>query len=306
METTTIGRSNKVPTSEQQSSKSLFRIRSMPDIDLLPPKAWDTQPHYTEDPGLLHAKDLLCRADIHHSLRRLPDKIDHLPCHLQEYVKWMISVRSEHADLLPESVEELCQQLGNSDPEGRMLVHIARSLDSVLRVETDALALLLENGILTRIYTRYFNIHQYLPCVLKQLDLFAHKYPSMRVLEIGASTGMTTASAMDALKNRFVEYVYTDTTPTFLAIAEKVLKSPKVTIQGLRSLKRFSWAGYRARVPRSRHRYGCKVKFVSDNASLIDFRDSKYPWESEICSFTTASYFDHRVVLSSRRLTAVL
>lgn len=218
----------------------------------------------------------------------------------------MISVRSEHADLLPESVEELCQQLGNSDPEGRMLVHIARSLDSVLRVETDALALLLENGILTRIYTRYFNIHQYLPCVLKQLDLFAHKYPSMRVLEIGASTGMTTASAMDALKNRFVEYVYTDTTPTFLAIAEKVLKSPKVTIQGLRSLKRFSWAGYRARVPRSRHRYGCKVKFVSDNASLIDFRDSKYPWESEICSFTTASYFDHRVVLSSRRLTAVL
>lgn len=48
-----------------------------------------------------------------------------------------------------------------------------------------------------------------------QLRLFAHKYPHMRVLEVGAEPGARTTYILDAFENRLVNYVYTDAMSDF-------------------------------------------------------------------------------------------
>ena len=67
----------------------------------------------------------------------------------------------------------------------------------------------------------------------KKIDILAHKYPAMRVLEIGAGTGSATEHVLGALGNRVSEYVYTDVTPSFLLKARERFASPKITFKTL-------------------------------------------------------------------------
>ncbi len=73
----------------------------------------------------------------------------------------------------------------------------------------------------------------------KYLDLLAHKNPGLRIIEVGAGTGSTTGTALNAITlsgtvtERFSLYSFTDVSPSLIATAQETfgIKQPKMRFQ---------------------------------------------------------------------------
>ncbi|KAH7372371.1 polyketide synthase-like protein [Pyrenochaeta sp. MPI-SDFR-AT-0127] len=233
METSTIGSSKPFPNAGNKSNQNQFKVEYKPDFDLLPKRTLFLDPDPTKDPNLIHDKESLCLAAIRGALDKIPDVPKHLPVHLQEYVQWMRLKADERTHTSLESVESICQRLESLDVEARLLVRVAQNLSSILSGEIDALNLLFADDILSDFYANFHSNQQLLSRAAIEIDTLAHKYPGMRVLEIGAGTGSATAHVLDALDSRVSEYVYTDITPSFFAKARERFVSPKMTFRTL-------------------------------------------------------------------------
>jgi acyl transferase domain-containing protein len=229
MDTSTIGTSN---LASEVESKPLYRIEYQPDIDLLPHRLLHLEPDLTRKPSVYQDKELLCLASIHNALEQILT-FENLPSHIQEHVKWMKLQASKHNAPSLESVESMCQRLEYIDVEARLLVRVARNLPSILAGETDPLTLLFADDILSDFYANFHSNRQLLSRAAKEIRVLAHKYPAMKVLEIGAGTGSATAHILDALEGRVAEYVYTDVTPSFFVKARERFTSPKMTFKTL-------------------------------------------------------------------------
>ncbi|KAH9873180.1 hypothetical protein J1614_005578 [Plenodomus biglobosus] len=233
METTTIGRGGSTAEADEAVSKSLYKIESKPDVDLLPRKTVYVESSVMGTSSMVKEKELLCRLSMRDALSKVPDDIGDLPGYLQEHVRWMRLQTAAHIDNAHESMETLCEQLEASDGEGRLLVRIAENLRSILTGETNAVDLLLENNVLAQVHAEAYSDQALLSRTADHLDLFAHKYPSMRVLQIGAGIGSTTSHILATLKDRFAEYVYTDETSVLFANAEERFGTSKMAFKVL-------------------------------------------------------------------------
>lgn len=90
--------------------------------------------------------------------------------------------------------------------------------------KANALDLLMEENILDKLYDFMQNT-EYQPF----LDLLSHRKPTLRILEIGAGTGGTTATILPALVSSYGErmycsYTYTDISPGFFDAAQERFK----------------------------------------------------------------------------------
>tara|TARA_R110002003_G_scaffold9_35_gene675 strand:- start:1007 stop:1561 length:555 start_codon:yes stop_codon:yes gene_type:complete len=132
-----------------------------------------------------------------------------------------------------ESVESLCQRLEHVDVEARLLVRVARNLPSILAGEVDPLNLLFADSILSDFYSSFHSNQELLASAAEQVELLAHKFPAMRVLEVGAGTGSATEHVLRRLGNRVAEYVYTDVTPSFFLKAKERFPSLHLTFKVL-------------------------------------------------------------------------
>jgi acyl transferase domain-containing protein len=229
METATIGTSS---SSSDIESKLLYKIEYQPDFDLLPKRKLYLDSDRKIDLKLIHDKESLCLTSMRSALEQLPDNTS-LPPHLQEYVKWMRMKLEKHATEDLESVESMCQRLEHTDVEARLLVRVARNLSSILIGETDPLNLLSVDDILSDFYANFHSNQQLLSRAAKEIHILAHKYPAMRILEIGAGTGSATAHILGALGNRFAEYVYTGVTSSSFVKAKDNFALPNLTFKTL-------------------------------------------------------------------------
>ena len=89
----------------------------------------------------------------------------------------------------------------------------------------DTLEVLMEDGILTKIYAFFDNNWNYSP----MLQSLGHDKPTLRVMEIGAGTGGTTTNFLEGLKSEFGErlyskYSYTDISSGFFVAAKERFK----------------------------------------------------------------------------------
>lgn len=216
--------------------KLCYHMDWKPDIDFLPRAEKDTyfgagkavKPETAEFYDTLACFQLIT---ISNTLRQLDQKrVDRSRI---EYIKWM-KLQLDRADNAPKTAarsewrsriedaeyyESLAAQLEKYSTEGRFYVAVGRNLLAILHGEVDPLQVLF-SGDLVKDY--YLEINDRLSeAFFKTLDLMAHKNPSLRVLEVGAGTGGTTAHVIKPLfagagtRNRCEVYEYTDTSASF-------------------------------------------------------------------------------------------
>ena len=154
--------------------------------------------------------------------------------YLRKYVAFM-GRKLEELDPKFIPCEDL-QQYINSITEGppslnselELTIRVAENLNSVLEGDTDPLALLFSDDLLTRFYSESVSTPSLYRGLENFTDLLGHKKPTLRILEIGAGTGGASRHLLEILAQngdssgygpRFSHYCYTDISPSFFEAA---------------------------------------------------------------------------------------
>jgi acyl transferase domain-containing protein/thioester reductase-like protein/NADP-dependent 3-hydroxy acid dehydrogenase YdfG len=107
---------------------------------------------------------------------------------------------------------------GNND---MLILHAAgNNLAPIARGTMPALQVLLQDGMLDRLYVEgigFADGNLDIQPLMKQL---AHRYPRMKMIEIGAGTGGTTRSVLEAVGDQYASYLYTDISAGFFEPAK--------------------------------------------------------------------------------------
>ncbi|WP_414578327.1 SDR family NAD(P)-dependent oxidoreductase [Anabaena sp. CCY 9402-a] len=126
----------------------------------------------------------------------------------------------------PPSFSQLRQTYPNATSELNLLERCTSHLAEVLQGNTDPLQLLFPNGDFSDLTHLYQNspIAKMMNTLVKQaiITAIADIPPEqpLRILEIGAGTGGTTAHLLPELAQRNIEYFFTDISPLFLSKAQ--------------------------------------------------------------------------------------
>lgn len=233
---------------DTQDPHAGVRLEWKPDIEFL-----DTQkmmrtsksirPCYAPLQKLL----LLCSIEC---TRRLADLPDPSVEHLQKFRSWLAShiedarvngyeAVDDVASLFAMSsskrvslIDTLLKEVEASDARavGNAFMRVYNNIEGIFTGEADALDLLMQDDILRKIYdlvVEFWDFNDF-------LDLVSHNKSNLRILEIGAGTGATTALILDGLvsaygERMFYKYTYTDISAGFFVQAKERFKN----VQGM-------------------------------------------------------------------------
>ncbi|KAK3687885.1 hypothetical protein B0T22DRAFT_439466 [Podospora appendiculata] len=132
--------------------------------------------------------------------------------HLREYVGWMrhqverynngslVHGKPEWSTLIDNEdyMKEVLEDLSTSH-YGMLLLRIGPNLSSILDGEVDALQLLFHDDLVTNVYRSGLGADISAVKIQRYVNTLAYKNPDLKILEIGAGTGGTTAPILKAL-----------------------------------------------------------------------------------------------------------
>ncbi|KAG6356925.1 hypothetical protein INS49_014800 [Diaporthe citri] len=111
------------------------------------------------------------------------------------------------------------------------LIHaVGQSLASVVRGQTQQLEVMVQNDMLNRFYMEGLGFSVVNDAIASTLQQITFKHPGISILEIGAGTGGTTRSILDAIGTSFASYTYTDISPGFFKNADEKFKDHRSKI----------------------------------------------------------------------------
>jgi acyl transferase domain-containing protein len=135
----------------------------------------------------------------------------------------------EHPDIRPEWKDDTLEMVQewrathSADNIDMNILHaMGKNLVGIVRGTTPPLKVLTQDGMLDRLYVEGLGAQDGnvdLGAMVKQL---AHQHPRMRIVEVGAGTGGTTRTVLDALGNQYASYTYTDISTGFFENARTV------------------------------------------------------------------------------------
>ncbi|KAH0435679.1 polyketide synthase [Colletotrichum camelliae] len=157
---------------------------------------------------------------------------DTLPEHMHKYMSWIDSQVAREADdtltslddtALLQRIDSLIKQMEGTPVEdcASSIEKVLRNIDGLCTGTTDALEMLLADGTLTKIYVATDACDR--SDFIRHL---AHSKPNLRILEIGAGTGASTASMLKHLilpvgQPLYSKYTFTDISAGFFVAAKE-------------------------------------------------------------------------------------
>ena len=149
--------------------------------------------------------------------------------HLYKYMEWMdwqleVEDSSDFKQVSSQAFDELGERIAQEGPIGYLFSKIARNLNEILQERIDALHLLFEDNAVKRFYEASATSSEYFDKLRVFLAVTALKWPGMRILEVGAGTGIFTRTVLEGLSVRcegclqarmFDQYDFTDISPSF-------------------------------------------------------------------------------------------
>ncbi|KAL9640595.1 MAG: hypothetical protein Q9204_000651 [Flavoplaca sp. TL-2023a] len=218
------------------------RLQSFVDIDLLTNREallWlnEARTSVKEEPiafysrlrSLLRTVVCMTRKDLSMTMEVNPAS------HIQKYLDWMdwqmtigCDVVSKDDDSHRVIVSE--SEIGKEGPVGHLYSKIANNLGGILNGHTDARHVLFEDGLVKGFYDAQVHLSASFARLQKYLTARAVKGPPMRILEVGAGTGVFTKIVLEALSGNardprqpqaFSEYHFTDISPAFFEPAKE-------------------------------------------------------------------------------------
>lgn len=188
-----------------------------PDIDFLDPRGliepYADQKKYIQ---VCEELNLLC---IHEALRRVGDLTTEVP-HLRRFQAWL---REQRPATTSEGLEMLSGRLSNT-VAGPIAAALTKVLDNIVPIfesKVEPVDVLMSGNTLTALYDTLG--------LTKRTRLFqslGHSKPNLRILEVGAGTGGTTAAALASLVHEatgarmYWYYDYTDISAGFFNEAQ--------------------------------------------------------------------------------------
>ena len=188
---------------------------------------------------------LLLLMFIHNTLNKMSDaEMSLLDEHHRKYVKWMkmIERRFQEGTLLDASESwkallsdskyqhELCTEIKDSSAEGKLFVEVGNNLPAILQGKRDIHEVMFQDGLAESYYQEVYSVPSLKNSYMAYLDALAHKYPTMRILEVGVGTGSATVATLQALScsmgetrlaPRYAQYNFTDISPSFFEKARQ-------------------------------------------------------------------------------------
>nr|ALQ32979.1 putative polyketide synthase [Fusarium sp. NRRL 25184] len=122
-----------------------------------------------------------------------------------------------------DDTEELIQEYKDKYPEQAdlKLIHaVAENLIGVMTSDTQLLEVMLVDNMLSKLYTDGRAMQPLNRIVAELFQNLSHRYPRLNILEIGAGTGGTTNSVLNAIGDTYGRYTYTDISAGFFEAAK--------------------------------------------------------------------------------------
>ncbi|KAL2833070.1 putative polyketide synthase [Aspergillus pseudoustus] len=121
-----------------------------------------------------------------------------------------------------EQISEIMDRYGSYDADSNLTRAVGENLldPSVLAGEKNILEFMTQNDYLANYYTNAVGFGCLNSLVSGTISQIAHKYPRLKICEIGAGTGGATGAILDSLGDLFSSYTYTDISSGFFENAQ--------------------------------------------------------------------------------------
>ncbi|KAL8678456.1 MAG: hypothetical protein Q9186_005194 [Xanthomendoza sp. 1 TL-2023] len=109
-------------------------------------------------------------------------------------------------------------------PDLKIMHIVGRQMPRVIHGETTILEHLLPNNLLDNYYSNALGFPQFTMWLSRMAALLTHRYPRMKILEIGAGTGGATKGILKHIDQWYSSYTFTDVSNGFFDNAQEVFQ----------------------------------------------------------------------------------
>jgi acyl transferase domain-containing protein/NADPH:quinone reductase-like Zn-dependent oxidoreductase/NAD(P)-dependent dehydrogenase (short-subunit alcohol dehydrogenase family)/SAM-dependent methyltransferase len=237
----------KTDANNSSTQKASYRVASGPDVDHI------SQDKFMKHVARLHASDIssdgasskpsiddqlylneqVATIFNRRALKQLRKAGSPKACntHLNKLLDWMLRWdQSESAHFLEtitsdEDEARLIVQASENNIGGLILSRMGPHYFDILTGKADPLELLVEDDLLGRLYSEYMLFRNHYAQMEEYVHSLVHKYPNMKILEIGAGTGGATMPLLQKIERRgrllLDKYTYTDISSGFFERARQ-------------------------------------------------------------------------------------
>lgn len=165
-----------------------------------------------------------------------PEEIPKMQWHFQCLMSWALDYvlprveRGEHPRVRVEWKDDSAEMIASWQAQYRghidmdLVTALGEGIVDMVRGTLPTLQVMMENDMLNRLYKEGLGFSQANHHLARLVSRFAHRYPNINVLEIGAGTGGSTVEVIPALSSQFKSYTYTDISPGFFEKARSLFR----------------------------------------------------------------------------------